>query len=127
MAQVGLRHVAKTSPSGCKQCDLPDERSICSNLSHPSVSRDPTTKVRSVGSIYCSLSRPEAAQPSQCRPDGNSCWQRLLDPEIARAGGTPLVVAENSSALGVIYLKDIVKGGLKDRLARLRAMGIAPS
>jgi K+-transporting ATPase ATPase B chain len=44
--------------------------------------------------------------------------------EIARAGGTPLVVAENASALGVIYLKDIVKGGLKDRLARLRAMGI---
>ncbi len=44
--------------------------------------------------------------------------------EIARSGGTPLVVAENSSALGVIYLKDIVKGGLKDRLARLRAMGI---
>ena len=39
-------------------------------------------------------------------------------------GGTPLVVAENSTALGVIYLKDIVKGGLKDRLARLRAMGI---
>jgi potassium-transporting ATPase ATP-binding subunit len=44
--------------------------------------------------------------------------------EIARAGGTPLVVAENTTALGVIYLKDIVKGGLKDRLARLRAMGI---
>jgi potassium-transporting ATPase ATP-binding subunit len=44
--------------------------------------------------------------------------------EIARAGGTPLVVAENSAALGVIYLKDIVKGGLKERLARLRAMGI---
>jgi P-type E1-E2 ATPase len=34
------------------------------------------------------------------------------------------VVAENSTALGAIYLKDIVKGGLKDRLARLRAMGI---
>ncbi len=44
--------------------------------------------------------------------------------EIARMGGTPLVVAENSTALGVIYLKDVVKGGLKDRLARLRAMGI---
>jgi K+-transporting ATPase ATPase B chain len=44
--------------------------------------------------------------------------------EIARAGGTPLVVAENSTALGVIHLKDIVKGGLKDRLAHLRAMGI---
>ncbi len=45
--------------------------------------------------------------------------------EIARMGGTPLVVAENSTALGVIYLKDIVKGGLKERLARLRAMGIS--
>ena len=44
--------------------------------------------------------------------------------EIASAGGTPLVVAENATALGVIYLKDIVKGGLKERLARLRAMGI---
>ena len=44
--------------------------------------------------------------------------------EIAKLGGTPLVVAENNTALGVIYLKDVVKGGLRDRLARLRAMGI---
>jgi potassium-transporting ATPase ATP-binding subunit len=44
--------------------------------------------------------------------------------EIARLGGTPLVVAENANALGVIYLKDIVKGGLSERLAHLRTMGI---
>jgi K+-transporting ATPase ATPase B chain len=44
--------------------------------------------------------------------------------EIARLGGTPLVVAENGETLGVVYLKDVVKGGLKERLARLRAMGI---
>jgi len=44
--------------------------------------------------------------------------------EISRAGGTPLVVAEDSTALGVVYLKDIVKGGLKERLTHLRAMGI---
>ncbi len=43
---------------------------------------------------------------------------------IARAGGTPLVVARNSEALGVIYLKDIVKGGIKERFAQLRKMGI---
>ena len=57
---------------------------------------------------------------------GSMLPQKVRDhvEEIARAGGTPLVVAENSTALGVIYLKDIVKGGLKDRLARLRAMGI---
>jgi K+-transporting ATPase ATPase B chain len=57
---------------------------------------------------------------------GSSMPRQVTDrvEEIARMGGTPLVVAENSTALGVVYLKDIVKGGLKDRLARLRAMGI---
>ncbi|HVJ06660.1 MAG TPA: potassium-transporting ATPase subunit KdpB [Candidatus Saccharimonadales bacterium] len=45
--------------------------------------------------------------------------------QIARKGGTPLVVAESSrGALGVIELKDIVKGGMKERFAQLRAMGI---
>ena len=43
---------------------------------------------------------------------------------IARAGGTPLVVAEGRQILGVIHLKDIVKGGIKERFAHLRAMGI---
>ena len=43
---------------------------------------------------------------------------------IARAGGTPLVVAERTRALGVVHLKDVVKGGMKERFAALRAMGI---
>ena len=44
--------------------------------------------------------------------------------EIADSGGTPLVVADNTRVLGTIELKDIVKGGLKDRFERFRAMGI---
>ena len=44
--------------------------------------------------------------------------------EISRRGGTPLVVAEGREALGVIFLKDVVKGGIKERFAQLRAMGI---
>ena len=43
---------------------------------------------------------------------------------ISRMGGTPLVVADGPRALGVIHLKDVVKGGMKERLAQLRAMGI---
>ena len=43
---------------------------------------------------------------------------------IARSGGTPLVVARNCEALGVIHLKDIVKGGIQERFAHLRKMGI---
>jgi K+-transporting ATPase ATPase B chain len=44
--------------------------------------------------------------------------------KISRLGGTPLAVADGSKALGVIFLKDVVKGGMKERLAQLRAMGI---
>ncbi len=44
--------------------------------------------------------------------------------DIAKRGGTPLVVADGQRALGVIYLKDIVKGGIKERFGELRRMGI---
>jgi potassium-transporting ATPase ATP-binding subunit len=47
----------------------------------------------------------------------------LVD-QIARSGGTPLVVAERNRPLGVIHLKDIVKGGMQQRFDALRAMGI---
>ncbi|MDB5985500.1 MAG: kdpB, partial [Nevskia sp.] len=44
--------------------------------------------------------------------------------KISRAGGTPLAVAKDGRVLGVIYLKDIVKGGIRERFAELRLMGI---
>jgi potassium-transporting ATPase ATP-binding subunit len=44
--------------------------------------------------------------------------------DLARQGATPLVVAEDEKVLGVIHLKDIVKGGIKQRFAELRNMGI---
>jgi len=47
-----------------------------------------------------------------------------LSERISRNGGTPLAVADGSRVLGLIHLKDIVKGGMKERLASLRAMGI---
>jgi len=44
--------------------------------------------------------------------------------DIAKAGGTPLVIARNGDAIGVVHLKDIVKGGIKERFMQLRKMGI---
>jgi len=44
--------------------------------------------------------------------------------EVSRSGGTPLVVAEGREILGVVQLKDVVKGGIKERFAQLRKMGI---
>jgi K+-transporting ATPase ATPase B chain len=49
---------------------------------------------------------------------------RAIVEEISKQGGTPLVVAENKRPLGVIYLKDIVKGGMSERFNQLRQMGI---
>ena len=49
--------------------------------------------------------------------------QTLVD-DVARCGSTPLVVADNARVLGVVELKDIVKGGIKERFAELRRMGI---
>jgi K+-transporting ATPase ATPase B chain len=47
-----------------------------------------------------------------------------MSDRISRNGGTPLSVADGSRLLGIVHLKDIVKGGMKDRIAQLRAMGI---
>jgi K+-transporting ATPase ATPase B chain len=49
--------------------------------------------------------------------------QAIAD-EIARTGGTPLAVAKDGRLLGIVYLKDIVKGGIRERFAELRRMGI---
>ena len=57
---------------------------------------------------------------------GGKVPQTLLEisDRISRTGGTPLAVADGSRILGIVHLKDIVKGGMKDRLASLRTMGI---
>ena len=49
--------------------------------------------------------------------------QAIAD-EIAKAGGTPLAVERDGRLLGVVHLKDIVKGGISERFAELRKMGI---
>jgi K+-transporting ATPase ATPase B chain len=56
------------------------------------------------------------------RPPAGRCADRVEG--IARQGSTPLVVAEGARVLGAIQLKDIVKGGIKERFAELRQMGI---
>src|SRR5262249_1315022 len=66
-----------------------------------------------------------AMQTYVTRLDGNfpQAVNQTVD-EISRFGGPPLVVAEGNQVLGVIHLKDVVKGGIKERFAHLRKMGI---
>lgn len=56
-------------------------------------------------------------------PSPNGQLTRVVE-SIARSGGTPLAVACNGEAMGVIHLKDVVKGGMKERFAELRRIGI---
>jgi K+-transporting ATPase ATPase B chain len=49
---------------------------------------------------------------------------KTIAEKIARSGGTPLAVAKDQKLLGVIHLKDVVKGGIKERFAELRTLGI---
>jgi K+-transporting ATPase ATPase B chain len=60
------------------------------------------------------------------REQGNAVPLELktIVDNIARSGGTPLVVARNGEALGVVHLKDVVKGGIKERFIKMRKMGI---
>ena len=48
----------------------------------------------------------------------------MISDQIAKSGGTPLAVAKDGKLLGIIHLKDIVKGGIRERFAALRKMGI---
>jgi K+-transporting ATPase ATPase B chain len=68
---------------------------------------------------------PDAVE-AHVRARGGSVPRDIRDKveRIARAGGTPLVVSEGQQILGAIHLKDIVKGGIKERFGELRQMGI---
>ncbi|HNW44302.1 MAG TPA: potassium-transporting ATPase subunit KdpB [Elusimicrobiales bacterium] len=63
-----------------------------------------------------------AAIKAQCR-DFPAELERAQE-AVAKSGGTPLAVLDNGRALGIIHLKDIVKGGIRERFAQLRKMGI---
>lgn len=60
------------------------------------------------------------------REQGGSLPTEVRDTvaRVAKEGGTPLVVADGARVLGVVYLKDVIKGGIKERFAELRRMGI---
>jgi potassium-transporting ATPase ATP-binding subunit len=56
----------------------------------------------------------------RARPVDTAREIQAIADEIAKAGGTPLAVARDGRLLGVIHLKDIVKGGIRERFAELR-------
>ncbi len=66
----------------------------------------------------------QAVSGGAATPDAVAREGQAIAEEIAKAGGTPLAVARDGRLLGIIHLKDIVKGGIRERFAELRKMGI---
>jgi K+-transporting ATPase ATPase B chain len=64
------------------------------------------------------------AQPAGARVPPGATEMRTIAERIAKSGGTPLGVVKDGRLLGVIHLKDIVKGGIRERFAELRRMGM---
>jgi potassium-transporting ATPase ATP-binding subunit len=76
------------------------------------------TAARKPASVGAAASRKEAVSAETAR-DVNAIAEG-----IAKSGGTPLAVAKDGKLLGIVHLKDIVKGGIRERFAELRRMGI---
>ena len=80
-------------------------------LAYVDAGRLPTAAAAAMSPLRCARTPPRV-----------SC--KAIAERIARSGGTPLAVAKDGRLLGVIHLKDIVKGGIRERFAALRKMGI---
>ena len=74
------------------------------------------------GAVDAVLAHVATAATAQGRTDARDIV--TIAERIAKAGGTPLAVARDQRLLGIIHLKDIVKGGIRERFAQLRQMGI---
>ncbi len=85
------------------------------------------TRMSGIDMPLCQIRKGAADAVEKWVKAGAAPWpddvSRSVD-GVARSGGTPLVVASNAQVLGVIHLKDIVKGGIKERFSELRRMGI---
>src|SRR6202049_4425949 len=76
------------------------------------------------GGAYRTVASGNAARVLQAAVSPEAREIQAIADEISKAGGTPLAVAKDGKLLGVVHLKDIVKGGIRERFAELRRMGI---
>ncbi|MDE2480592.1 MAG: potassium-transporting ATPase subunit KdpB [bacterium] len=136
---VAADEVARAAYLSSLADETPEGRSIVLLARDAGIALDEPTDASFVPfSAYTRMSGVDLADGTLIRkgaPDAVLAWVRERDgdpsPElaahverIARAGGTPLLLAREGRVLGVIYLKDILKPNMRERFARLRAMGI---
>jgi hypothetical protein len=73
------------TPPICRECLVPETRWICSHLAHPvsGIEVGADGECQSSPRAMCNRNQPEILDLDQCRPGGNKCWERIVEPEIA--------------------------------------------
>jgi len=126
---VCLSSTADLTPEGRSIVEL--GKKVCAFVGAPAEAKfiPFTAETRMSGVDYGDVSIRKGAMDSVSKwlaSNGGTLQAKTIEDveRIAGSGGTPLVVANSQKALGVIHLKDVVKPGIADRFARIRAMGI---
>jgi hypothetical protein len=84
---IKLQVVAPTSVPVCNECQLPDGRVLCSNLSHPVVAGH--QRGRMLFGAWCNAGRPDIADASRCRAGGHACWTGTIEEPVHTVGPEP--------------------------------------
>lgn len=113
-----------TSHPVCLSCSLPDSNYLCSNLTHAAVmSRQGMAimPMRFAAGALCDRGQSEINDPSQCRPGGHQCWERILEPEVVSPiiPLSPLALPEAFDYLDTLWR---LAFGRKHGLLRLTTM-----
>jgi K+-transporting ATPase ATPase B chain len=123
MAELNARFIPFSAQTRMSGVDLEGtsvrKGAVDAILAHLNMAGAPAGRTRHPGSRAAG----EAIRDDGWNTDAGREVQAIAE-EIAKAGGTPLAVARDGRLLGVIQLKDIIKGGIRERFAELRRMGI---
>jgi K+-transporting ATPase ATPase B chain len=120
-------HAAKLAPAQAKRANVAASPRTAGGGGTLVAARQPALEV-APGSVPVRRIRKGAAEAVAqfVKTHGGGVDQKVMDKvdEISRLGATPLLVADRDKVLGIILLKDVVKGGIKERFAQLRKMGV---
>jgi K+-transporting ATPase ATPase B chain len=121
------RHAAASAPAQAERGGTPVSLKTAGGGGALVKVRQPAIEI-APGSVPVRCIRKGAAESVAqfVKANGGGVDQQVLDKvdEISRQGATPLLVADRDKVLGIILLKDVVKGGIKERFAQLRKMGV---
>jgi len=120
-------HGTGSTPAPAKRGSAPAAPALVGEGRTLVAARQPAVEIAAGSQIIRCIRKGAADAVAQfAKANGGGVDKSVMDKvdEISRLGATPLLVADRAKVLGIILLKDVVKGGIKERFAQLRKMGV---